>query len=462
MNIKQFFSGISGLKFKGSFDKPITGISSDSRTISPGNLFLARCGKTYNGCQFIQEAIDAGASGIITDLYNPFIKCPQVICEDPGKYEALLASKIYKEPSKKLFTVGVTGSKGKTTTTYLCKHLLDAFEKKAGLLGTIEVFNGKESVSSSLTTHGAAYTQKILFQMVQEKCQSAVIEVSSHALDQSRVNAVDFDLGIFTNLYPDHLDYHQSMEAYAQAKQKLFLMAKSAVINLDSSWADFMRMKDRITFGIEKPAEIRAEKIQSDMFFIQGVRFKTPLLGRFNLYNVLAAIGVGKAIGKSIEEMSVLFESFPGVPGRLERVSENVYVDFAHTGESLQLAIRTLKELTNKRVVVVFGSGGDRDPERRYSMGRAAQQYADGIIITSDNPRTEDPMKIATDILSVFKGKKPDVILDRKEAIFKAIEMANGEDLVLIAGKGHEKMQIFSNQTVSFDDVAIAKEALCI
>jgi len=266
---------------------------------------------------------------------------------------------------------------------------------------------------------------------------------------------------VFTNLYPDHLDYHKTMENYALAKQKLFKSARFAIVNSDSEWSNFMREKNRLTFGLEKNADIRPEKISDGEFHIKGVRFKNPLLGKFNLYNTLAAIALGTFLEKPLEEMSHLLERFPGVPGRLERAAPNVYVDFAHTGESLTSALLTLRKQTKKRLIVVFGSGGDRDPRRRFEMGSAAQKHADISIITNDNPRREDPLKIAQEIASQYP-KQPEIILDRKEAIVRAVKMATEDDIVLIAGRGHEKVQIFSNQTVSFDDVATVKEVACV
>lgn len=460
LRLKDLFSGIDGVNIRGNQNIAVTGVVSDSRIVTPGNVFLARRGEKFDGSLYLNQAVTSGAAAVVTDLYDPFLKCPQIICKDPGALEALVAARYYGHPSQKLFCVGVTGSKGKTTTTYLCRHLLEGFGQKCGLLGTIEAWTGKDHFDSAFTTHGPIANQKFLSQMVEQKCNSAVLEVSSHALSQGRVSEIAFDAAIFTNLYPDHLDYHRSIDNYAQAKKKLFGLSKTAIVNGDSPWSDFMQKGNRITVGIASPADIRAERISATEFFVQGVRFKNPLMGRFNIYNILLAMGLGIHLGRSLDEMSHLLSTFSGVPGRLERVAENVFVDFAHTGESLRSALTTLREITKQRLIVVFGSGGDRDPKRRIEMGQMAEKYADVSIITSDNPRSEDPQMIADQIVSEYRGEKPQVILDRREAIWRAIEMINPGDVVLIAGKGHEKVQIFSNQTVSFDDVAVVREAL--
>ncbi len=461
MKLKQLLLGIDGVKVRGNQETVCTGIVSDSRIVAPGNLFLARSGEKHDGSLYIRQAMESGAAAVVTDLYDPFLKCPQIICKDPRRLEALLAARYYGHPSKDLFCVGVTGSKGKTTTSYLCRHLLEGFGQRCGLVGTIEAWTGNERFESAYTTHGAIANQKFLRQMLGAKCKSAVLEVSSHALTQERVSEIDFDAAIFTNLYPDHLDYHHSMEGYAKAKKKLISLAKTSILNADSPWSDFMQRKGpRITIGIDSPADLRAENISSTEFFVKGVRFSTALMGRFNVYNILLALALGLYLGKPLKEMSDILTTFPGVPGRLERVSGNVFVDFAHTGDSLAHALSTLRTLTKQRVIVVFGSGGDRDPKRREEMGLAAEKHADVSIITSDNPRSEDPQKITDEITRAYQVQNPQVILDRKEAIYRAIEIANPEDVVLIAGKGHEKVQIFLNQTVTFDDVAVVKEIL--
>lgn len=442
---------------KGSKEIAITGISSDSRTVSPGNLFIAKRGATHDGTQFISQAVNAGAAAIATDIYDPFIKQTQVIHPCVASLEAKLAARYYGSPSDDLEMAGVTGTKGKTTTSYLIKHFLDGIGHPCGLIGTVETIVGSNRFFSTLTTHDAIANQKLLKEMLLQQCKAAVLEVSSHGLEQGRVAEIGFDLAVFTNLYPDHLDYHKTLDAYAAAKKKLFAQAERAIVNADSYWGQF----PGTSFGIEK-GEIRAVDLMlaadGAQFSIEGCRFHSPLIGRFNVYNALGAIAAALALGAKLDALPDLLATFPGAPARLQRIG-NIIIDFAHTGEALENVLQTLKEISKGRVIVVFGCGGNRDPQRRAGMAQAADKWADVSIVTSDNPRHEDPREIAKQIISAFHNP-PLVELDRKKAIQMAIGMAKSEDLVLIAGKGHEKVQIFGSQSVPFDDAAVAKEAL--
>lgn len=471
MKLRQLVLGIEGIEVRGSKEVDITGIASDSRIVAPGNLFIAKKGLRSDGASFIHQAVNSGAKAVVTDLYDPFLGLPQIIHPFPSRLEALLSSKYYGRPSQKLFVVGVTGSKGKTTTTYLCRHLIESFGEKCGLLGTIETIIGDERLYSECTTRDAMTNQKLLKEMLVRKCSSAVLEVSSHGLCQDRVSEIAFDVGIFTNLYPDHLDYHKTMDQYAEAKKKLFSQVDGvSIVNQDSPYSSFMRGKGNIlTVGIENRADIRASDIVfhdgGTQFVIDGVRFESPLLGLFNVYNILSAIALGISQGKNLKQMSSLFLQFAGVPGRLQRVPNekgiHVIVDYAHTEESLDHVLFTLKKVAKQKMIVVFGCGGERDSARRKGMARSAEKYADFSIITTDNPRSEDPQMIAQEILKGFQeSKNVTLILDRKEAISSAINMAHRGDFVVIAGKGHEKVQIFLNKTVTFDDVDVAIEVL--
>jgi UDP-N-acetylmuramoyl-L-alanyl-D-glutamate--2,6-diaminopimelate ligase len=292
--------------------------------------------------------------------------------------------------------------------------------------------------------------------MLQKGCKGAVLEVSSHGLDQGRVEKIEFDLAIFTNLYPDHLDYHQTLQKYAEAKKKLFEKGKKGIFNADSPWSAFMGQG--MSFGIDK-GDIRAEHLvlspESTRFVVDGCPFLLPLIGKFNVYNALGAIAAGLEIGAKLEKISEILAGFGSVPARLERIG-NVFIDFAHTGDALANVLQTLKELSKGRLILVFGCGGNRDPERRGGMARAAEKWADISIITNDNPRKEDPEEIARQIVSGFQ-KSPMIELDRKKAIEMALSLARPDDLILIAGKGHEKVQIFSSQTVPFDDAMLVK-----
>ncbi len=429
----------------GSKDIEVTGLSADSRTVAPGNLFVAKRGANFDGTQFVGQAVENGAVAVVTDIYDPFLEVTQVICK--GEVEAGLAARYYGEPSKELFVVGVTGTKGKTTTSYLVKHLLDGLGWKCGLVGTVETVVGESRFRSSLTTHDAIANQKLLREMVKKGCRAAVLEVSSHGLEQGRVDEIDFQVAIFTNLYPDHLDYHETMEAYAAAKKKLFDRVKQRAI-VNGEWGSYM------VGNCGAPVWVVGKDLRDEV--------RTGLIGRFNVANAMCAVGVGLHLGAPIEKIREILGTFENVPGRLERVESErgprVFVDFAHTGEALENVLKALKEIAVGKVVVVFGCGGNRDPGRRAGMGRAAEALADRVIVTSDNPRKEDPEEICRQIL--VEAKRAVVELDRKKAIYRAIAEADESDIVLIAGKGHEKIQIFAHQTIPFDDVEIAKEAL--
>jgi UDP-N-acetylmuramoyl-L-alanyl-D-glutamate--2,6-diaminopimelate ligase len=455
MKLKTLLKGMAAT-IKGK-DVEVNGISADSRTVAPGNLFVAVRG----GVDFVPMAVEAGASAVVTDLYDPFVKVTQVIVARVE--EAVIASRFYGEPSKELFVVGVTGSKGKTTTSYMIHHVLSALHGRAGLMSTVETVVGEERKGSTLTTHGAVANQKILREMVAKGCKSVVIEVSSHGLDQGRVDEIDFDWGVFTNLYPDHLDYHGTVEEYAKAKKKLFaVVGARAILNGDSAWSK--EMGSGVTFGIEQAADIRATGIEfgpeGTKFLVNGVLFQIPLMGRFNVYNALGAIGVGLQQGATLERLAEILRTFRSAPGRLQRVPNGkgawVFVDYSHTGPALENVLGALKEVAPKRVICVFGCGGNRDPLRRVEMAAAAEKYADVSIVTTDNPRKEDPVAICEEIRRGFSTKLPLIILNRKEAIERALELAGKDDIVLIAGKGHEKVQIFAHQTVPFDDVEVA------
>jgi UDP-N-acetylmuramoyl-L-alanyl-D-glutamate--2,6-diaminopimelate ligase len=470
MKLKILLKGISSVEVKGSKEVEITGISSDSRTLAPGHLFIAKKG----GAQFIEQAVASGAVAVLTDLFDPFLKIVQLITPDPSFLEAHLASRYYGHPSIDLFVVGVTGTKGKTTTTYLIRHLLEGLGKKSGLIGTIETIVGPRRFPSSLTTHDVIYNQKILKEMVDRGSDAAVLEVSSHGLAQNRVEEIDFDIGVFTNLYPDHLDYHETMEEYAAAKKKLLTKSGKVLVNLDSPWGEWMKQgKSGFTFGIEKLADIRGTILELDakgsrfLVEFQGKKqeFQIPLLGAFNVYNALASIGTGLLLGEDLKNLSQILSTFTSVEGRLQLAGEKegiqVFVDYAHTEEALDAALDTLRKFARRKIILVFGCGGNRDPRRRAGMARAAEKGADVIIVTNDNPRQEDPEEICRQIFLGFSNSsKIQVELDRKAAICQAIFLAEAEDIVLIAGKGSEKMQIFSSQTIPFDDVLIAQEML--
>lgn len=482
MKLKTVIQGLA-VEVKGSKEIDISGLACDSRRTAPGNLFIAKRGTKADGTEYLAQAVENGATAVLTRFYDPFLKATQLIHPAPESIEAALASRFYRQPSKELFVFAVTGTKGKTTTTYLAKHLFDFLGRPAGLSGSVEMVVKARRAPSTMATQDLLVNHKLLREMVDAGCNAAVLEVSSHGLHQGRVAEIAFDAALFTNLMPDHLDYHSTMEEYALAKQILFRQLeespkqnKLAIANADDPWTPRILegcKAPQLLFGLGDSADVRAEAIElsaaGTRFVVcaRGERqiFTTHLIGRFNVYNLLGAISLGLSLGCSLEELSICFASFHGVPGRLERVKnstgKHVFVDYAHMGEALENVLSTLKQISTGKIITVFGAGGNRDPGRRKGLAQAAEKFSDLCVVTSDNPREEDPQEIVRQILAAFQQPKAArVELDRKKAIELAIGLAGPGDLVLIAGKGHEKVQIFAHQTVPFDDCAVALAAL--
>jgi UDP-N-acetylmuramoyl-L-alanyl-D-glutamate--2,6-diaminopimelate ligase len=468
--LKELIRAFPELQVKGRKDLVLRGISSHSKMVAPGYLFVA------HKLDFIEEAIKGGAIAVVSELFNPFLQITQLIHPKPKALEPFLAAKFYGSPAKELRMIGVTGTKGKTTTTYWIRHLLESVGERCGLIGTIETIAGDRKVRSQLTTHDVIYNQKWLHEMVSQGCTAAVLEVSSHGVDQKRIDQIPFQMGIFTNLFPDHLDYHQTMELYAAAKREFLHKAEISIVNQDSPWSDFMmKEKKAFTFGIQKKADLMGAHIQTSFlgtkviltYLRQEILFSIPLLGEFNVYNLLASVSVGLQMGLSLDAMAQIFQKPISIPGRLEKIVNHrnltIFVDFAHTEEALASVLQTLKNIAPGRVIVVFGAGGNRDPRRREGMGRAAAEFADLAIITSDNPRKEDPMMICHEIFLGFgaQSKKATIEIDRRKAIALAIQMMHSNDILLIAGKGHETTQEIQNQKLPFDDRIVIHEFLC-
>lgn len=474
MKLKKVIKDIEFSMIKGSKEAEILGISSHSKSVAPGFLFIAKRGKKSDGADFIADAILAGAVAVVTDLYNPFYPhIVQLIHPHVDEIEGLLAQNFYKDPSKELFLVGITGTSGKTTTSYIVKHLLE-ISGMTGLMGTIEIDTGLHRIASSLTTPEITTTNKLLKEMVQYGCKSAVMEVSSIGIDQKRVDRLDFDVAVFTNLTPEHLDYHPTMESYAEVKRGfLRSIEKVVIMNRDSDYYDFMKedlKAEVITYSTqETSAHFFADQIAMTtigttfQLHAEGKSYpiEIPLIGLHNVYNVLAAIAVAHTKGISMKKIIPRLMTLMTIPGRLERVEENIFVDYAHKPDALENVLITLKGLPHKRLILVFGCGGDRDPFKRPRMAEIAEKYADEVIVTSDNPRSEDPKKIIEAIVSGFHQKRFIVEEDRKSAIERAISMAEADDIVLIAGKGHETGQTIGSTIFEFDDRIIAKE-MCL
>lgn len=468
MRLKQLFKEIA-VTWKGSKETDVTSITANSKSVAPGSLFIARRGKTGDGHPFIAEAISAGALAILTDTYDPFLSVTQIIHPDVNSLDALLAKRFYHDPAKDLLIFGVTGTSGKTTTTFLMKHLLE----ECGLIGTVSWMTGKKVLPASYTTPDLLTLMQLFHEMNEEGCKSVVMEVSSHGIDQGRVKDIEFAAAIYTNLSQDHLDYHHTMEEYAEVKSRLFAHARLSIINGDDAYARLMiqNAKKVIRYGLKSEFELSASHLQlssQGMTFDvhwkeETVVFKTVLIGRFNVYNILAATALALTLGISLQKIASKLESFAGVPGRLERVVNpknlQVFVDYSHKPDALKNVLQTLTELKKGRLITVFGCGGNRDVQKRPQMASISESFSDLTIVTNDNPRNEDPVEIAKQVISGFQKKSYLVELDRKKAILQALELAKPDDIILIAGKGHETYQIFAHQTIVFDDREIVKEA---
>jgi UDP-N-acetylmuramoyl-L-alanyl-D-glutamate--2,6-diaminopimelate ligase len=487
MKLKKLLKGIPKCIVKGSQEILVSGITSNSKSVAPGNLFIAKKGRTTHGGDFIPEAISAGAAAIVTDFFDPSLRhVVQVVHPDVKSLEGVLASVYYQNPSSALLMVGITGTNGKTTTSFLIRDLLEQCYGPCGLIGTIDYIVGRRRHRATHTTPDVITNHKMLAEMVREGCKAAVMEVSSHALDQGRVDQIDFDVAVFSNLTLDHLDYHGSMENYGEAKRRLFLSLgqwcgqkkreKWAVVNGDSEWTSRIVQGCRanvLSYGMKSESDLQASDIvigedgtQVKLTY-QGHSVKCfwPLVGRFNVYNSLAAIGTLLSQGISLDAITEMVARLKHVPGRLQpvpnRLGLRIYVDFAHSDDALSHVLKTLRETqtASGRLIVVFGCGGDRDKIKRPKMAQASETHADFTIITSDNPRSEDPLAICEEIASGFTNPNHfDIELDRRCAIKKAIETATPDDRILIAGKGHEHCQIFAHHTAEFDDVQIAAQ----
>lgn len=488
MKLKKLIKEIPNTVIKGSKELEITGICANSKLVAPGNLFIARKGRADDGMRYIPEAVAAGAAAVLTDIYDPLLSksVTQILHPNVSSLEGLIAAHYYQFAGNEMFMVGITGTNGKTTSSFLIKHLLDHVDGPCGLIGTIEYIIGDHRYQAVRTTPDAVSTQKMLREMALQGCHSAVMEVTSHALDQHRVDCIDFDTAVFTNLTLDHLDYHQTMDNYLQAKNKLFRSLdpskrkkrnphpKMAVINADSpSHQEMIRgcRAKTLTYGIHADADLKAERISlSPTGTSMTINYKGkkidlswPLVGRFNVYNCLATIGVGLSRQLPLEKIIGILEKAPFIQGRLQVIPNvlnlKIYVDFAHSDDALLNVLECLKEFKTGRIIVVFGCGGNRDANKRPKMATVSEQYADLSIVTSDNPRNEDPAEIIRQIIPGFSKKDSYMIeIDRYAAIEKAISLATTDDIILIAGKGHESHQIFAHQTIVFDDRDVAAE----
>ncbi len=498
MTLHELLDPVDVVSASGDSRPEVSSITEDSRDAGPGSVFVAIQGLQQDGHHFVTQAMAQGAAAVVVEegcFTVPSSQAsssgsPVIEVKDSRKALGLMASQLYGNPSRRLTMVGVTGTNGKTTVTHLTHALLEAQGHRVGLLGTVGYAYGTTHRPASHTTPAPVELQEMLAEMVRHGSEVAVLEVSSHALELERVAGCEFDIVVFTNLTQDHLDFHQTMERYFQAKLQLFTRyvggsekpgPKRALVNADDPRASAILQQCLIpvwTFGLHGKADIQAEAVHLGMEGTQfqvnspsgGMTITSQLVGEHNVSNILAAIGVALEMGMSPIQIEEALKSVKNVPGRFERIQEGqdftVVVDYAHTDDALQRLLEAAQTIKRGNIITVFGCGGDRDPGKRPKMGQVAVRHSDQVIVTSDNPRTEDPLAILADIekgieaLPVKDRCAYRMISDRAQAIQAAIATANSDDLVLIAGKGHEDYQILGKQKVHFDDREEARNAI--
>jgi len=486
VKLKDLLSGSKGILY-GNGDVDVKGITVDSRKVKDGFIFFAIKGIHVDGNNYIGQAINSGACAVVSTQYLQDLSCALFLSE-PSEVISELAAKFYNYPDSQLLLFGVTGTNGKTTITYFLESILNISDLSTGVVGTVNYRYAKKIFDSPNTTPQAADLYEVLAKMVSERQVAAAVEVSSHALALGRVNGIEFDTAIFTNLTRDHLDFHKTMDDYFYAKSKLFSglaqkrknKKKIAVINIDDPYGKKMLdivgpNAQKVTYGIKNNALVSAQEIiksaKHTSFLLKSDFGTLPIIlnfiGEHNIYNALAAAAAALYNGISIENVKRGLEGLSSVPGRLEKVdlgqAFNVVVDYAHTDDALKNVLTALKPLTSGKLITVFGCGGDRDRTKRPIMGAVATELSDYVIVTSDNPRSEDPRNIALDIEVGIKRTKREnykVVLDRKDAISEALSMAVSGDIVLLAGKGHETYQIVGNNKNHFSDFEVAKSVL--
>ena len=482
-------------------DREILGITNDSRKIKKGFMFVAIEGYKLDGHNYVADAINRGAIAIITGKYiRGFTNVSQIVVNDSRKALSGLSSCFFWQPSKKIKTIGVTGTNGKTTTTYLIKSIIDSAVRKSksatcnqsyesgtgqeslvGLIGTIEYIIGKDILPARETTPESVDLQNLLSQMIAQDLEYAVIEVSSQALVQHRTNDVEFYAATFTNITLEHLDYHRNFFRYRAAKAMLFETLDSnsfAILNADDETGKYIANKTKakiVWYGIENKADVRCKVLKflpdsTDIVLYykkDEIKVKLPMIGLHNVYNALAAAANGVALGMDLDTIKNGICKFDNIPGRLESVDYGqnfkVFVDYAHTAHALDVVLQSLRQtkLNGERLLLVFGCGGDRDRQKRSEMGKVAEKLADRFWITNDNPRSEDPLEIIDEIKTgIENGSAYSIQPDRKLAIKEAIKDAHEKDIVLIAGKGHETGQIIGDKVYQFNDMEIVKETL--
>ena len=485
MQLKSFLDATPVRQVIGPLDRQVENIAYDSRRVQRHTMFVALRGEKTDGHQFIGQAIDKGASVIVAEREQ---KDPRVTClvvENTRTALADFSATFYGHPARKLKLAAVTGTNGKTTTTFLIKHICENAGLRCGLVGTVRYEIGERVLPAIRTTTESLDLQELLAQIASAGCKAAAMEASSHALAQDRTRGLEWDVAVFTNLTQDHLDFHGTMDNYFEAKAKLFTALATqkrkrepfAIVNIDDRYG--RQLLDKIdkrvavvTYGMGTRADFRASNYRAEFsgtsyqLDAHGKSYlvRLPLIGRFNVGNSVAALGAANALGINLRNAVLSLAKAPQVPGRLELVPARrqfqVFVDYAHTPDALGNVLKTLRELEPQRLIAVFGCGGDRDRQKRPLMAEMADRLADYSIITSDNPRKEDPNAIVSEIEKGFRSTHYEKIVDRTEAINRAVALARPRDIVLIAGKGHETYQEFGDHTVPFDDIQVARRAI--
>ena len=478
MKLRELIKNLSIIEMNADAELEISGVSYDSRKTEKGDMFVAIRGFEADGHKFIPKAVENGAAVILCEE-KPSCDIPYVLVSDSRYGLAIVSRDFFGDPASEMTMIGITGTSGKTSSSYLIKHMLESkLDAKVGLIGTNGNMIGDEFLHTEHTTPESYELHKLFRHMAGSGCTHVVMEVSSHSLTLERVAGINFDVALYTNLSQDHLDFHGTMEEYAAAKRKLFSMCSLGCFNLDDAWADFMRdgaSCRTMTFSTEKnEADLVAKDIR---LTADGVRFasvsgdeismtKLGIPGMFSVYNALGTMSVGLALGLSLADCSDAMSSAKGVKGRLEIVPTgrdfSVVIDYSHKPDALEKVLKTLKPVTRGRLIALFGCGGDRDKLKRPIMGRIAADNADLVVVTSDNPRTEDPDEIIREIVAGMKDKRTPtkVICDRREAIAWAIDNAAPGDVLLLAGKGHEDYQVVGHEKHHMDEREIVADCL--
>ena len=461
-------------------DVEITGITNDSRKVRPGYLYVAIKGYKADGHNFIKKSLECGAQAIVSEeKLSLDTSIPQIVVRNTRKALSSLSCCFYNNPSQKINVVGVTGTNGKTTTTFLTKSIIEKAGYEAGLIGTINYQIGEKMITAQETTPESVELQRLIAEMVAAKMKFAVMEVSSHSAIQHRIENIDFKTAVFTNITAEHLDYHKTISNYMNAKVELFKNLRKdsfAVLNADDEFSEYFADRTNakiLWYGIKNDADIKAEicrESTSDImiklkYSRKEIDMKIPFVGVHNVYNVLAAVASAISLGFELDVIKSGIETAPTVPGRLESVPCNrgfeVVVDYAHTPHALETVLQALRNLVKGRILLVFGCGGDRDKEKRPLMGRIADEKSDVFWLTNDNPRSEDPLNIIDGIKAGIKpGRSFHTQINRHKAIADALSEATDGDLVLVAGKGHEKYQIIKDTITPFDDREVIKAIL--